>query len=547
MYPMLSSKIGPNDTVDFMINHTKSNYINLKGINTDKVHNSFERFLYAHNVWSYKDEIEIVQKHKDYKPAGCFNIDYIIDFYDKDSNSTIDNKTYPDYVHIIEVIRKKDTNELKQLLSKNTVSQMSDIECLEILQVLVKNKINYRLLNETYDLLIQQVNNSDLICAFLWNLSLYENQVIYVAMIKNNIMSCDKHFFIYKLHSKRINDIWSLLHLACYYGYMDIVKDLISIGANVNCVSSKGRLPIHYSILKKHDDITKTLLSTRNIDISLETNKQYNLLYFACKTGNLEITKYLVEIMNVLIGTPNKKTGGTSYHAAAYYNKVECLKYLLKTNIQYLYHKNIHGFTILHSSAQNNSLECFKYLIEEIKFDPMTPGPNCKNAFEVAIESKSSDIIKYILDKSVINPYILSKGRLIFDSNTNTEMIQFYNRHHKNLITMKSNYKIKMDDKIDIQFINDYIVCIHNNIRFAHGNSIIKSYEYTSAITVNNYFRLRKNMIVIMNDYIETKIQKNISIPLTSGMKVTLPKGRKVYINDILAILHEDLDVEVII
>jgi ankyrin repeat protein len=250
--------------------------------------------------------------------------------------------------------------------------------------------------------------------------------------------------------------------------------------------------------------------------------------------------------MNLPMSTVTKITGGTPYHASAFYNKIECLKYLLSKNIQYLYQKNNNGYTILHSCAINNSLECFKYLVEEIKFDPMTPGPEGRNALEVAIVDGAEDVVNYILEKHLINPYLVLHCQMIFDYNNIDNVQQFYNNYHKNLVIIKPGNKIKLDDNMNFQFTDNYNICIHNNIKFANNNSIIKSCESGAQIT-SNYFRLRKNTTIIMNDYIETKIQKNISVLISNGMKVTLPKGRNIYINNILVTLVDDLDVEVII
>ena len=139
------------------------------------------------------------------------------------------------------------------------------------------------------------------------------------------------------------------------------------------------------------------------------------------------------------------------------------------------------------------------------------------------------------------------KSQMIFDYSNSDVLKQFYENHHTNSIIIKKDTKISLNDKMSFVFVDNYSVSIHNNILFLFNDSIIKSDSHDPGARTNNYFRIRNKTKILLNDCLETTIDINSNAQLMPGVCVTLPKGKKVFINDILVTLETNLDVKVII
>ena len=80
-------------------------------------------------------------------------------------------------------------------------------------------------------------------------------------------------------------------HLNCHQIYLDIAKELIKKGANVNIKNMAGASPLYIAITEGHLDLTEVLL---NAGAKLKDKGKNNVLHLAAATGQSELLKLLI-------------------------------------------------------------------------------------------------------------------------------------------------------------------------------------------------------------------------------------------------------------
>ena len=77
----LSKETDSNGDVDFIANKTKSNYINLRGINEQNAIDSVKQFMIKYGIWSTNDIILSTRKHIGFVPQNYHDISFVLVFY----------------------------------------------------------------------------------------------------------------------------------------------------------------------------------------------------------------------------------------------------------------------------------------------------------------------------------------------------------------------------------------------------------------------------------------------------------------------------------
>ena len=93
--------------------------------------------------------------------------------------------------------------------------------------------------------------------------------------------------------TESINEANALI-IACKQGHENIVKLLISNGANVNFVDESGNSPLSYASENGHINVTKTLLENK-ADVNLANIHGITPLMEACENGHVDVAKVLIE------------------------------------------------------------------------------------------------------------------------------------------------------------------------------------------------------------------------------------------------------------
>ena len=79
----------------------------------------------------------------------------------------------------------------------------------------------------------------------------------------------------------------TLLHLAAYHGWLDIIK-IIKDFFNCNCTNSTGSTPLHYAAVSGSLAVIAYLITELDCDPAISNNDGNLPLHIACRNGRLK-------------------------------------------------------------------------------------------------------------------------------------------------------------------------------------------------------------------------------------------------------------------
>jgi ankyrin repeat protein len=91
------------------------------------------------------------------------------------------------------------------------------------------------------------------------------------------------------------SDGWTPLHLAAFFGHIDLAASLIDRGADVNARSTNGlnNAPLHAAAAGGHTDLV-TLLLERGADVNARQEGGWTALHAAAQAGNRRMAEILL-------------------------------------------------------------------------------------------------------------------------------------------------------------------------------------------------------------------------------------------------------------
>ena len=130
--------------------------------------------------------------------------------------------------------------------------------------------------------------------------------------------------------------------------------------------------------------------------LSSELSEQ---LIYACKDGDLNKVKYLVEMQHVDPHTcRDEQYHNTPLHLASLYGHLDIVRYLVEDRNCDVKCRNKYKTTPLHFAAYKSRLDVVKYLIIERGCDPMCRGRYGAPPLHSACLDGRLDVIKYLLE-----------------------------------------------------------------------------------------------------------------------------------------------------
>lgn len=161
----------------------------------------------------------------------------------------------------------------------------------------------------------------------------------------------------------------TLLHLLIDEGRVDDVRELLSLGANVNTPDAVGDTPIMLALLHdtKSDDIVNLLLDSPELDLTVRHRAGWSCVMTAVISRRSQALRRLLELGAPMNRNPNhwSKSASTPLIAAVVNDDNESLSELLRysTKMQ-LDDVDNWGHTVLERAASKGNLAAVKMLIQ---------------------------------------------------------------------------------------------------------------------------------------------------------------------------------------
>ena len=210
------------------------------------------------------------------------------------------------------------------------------------------------------------------------------------------------------------------LHIAAKYGQDDVIVQLLLYDECDPIAQNKeGDTPLHIACYSKSLDIIKLLLEMKcstNIpnkkgeiaqDIPLNVVRDC-LLHIACQWGDVDIVRYLITDERCSPNVQSSTSENTPLHIAAKYGKDDTVVQLLSyqecnPNIQ-----NQVGSTPLHDAVRREKKDTITKLLSCKKCDPNVQDKEGDTPLHIAVRQNNTHAISQLLSNTLCNPNILN-------------------------------------------------------------------------------------------------------------------------------------------
>ncbi|KAJ8948532.1 hypothetical protein NQ318_000072 [Aromia moschata] len=193
------------------------------------------------------------------------------------------------------------------------------------------------------------------------------------------------------------------LHKAVQMGYLNVIKLLVSRGADVNLKNTRGRTAFHEATWRSRLDIFQYLI---------EKGAEINVKDAAGRTAlhneglYLELAEFLVD-HGVDVNEADNR-GRTPLHIAAACGDVELFKYLEQNGAD-AQARDVSGSSPLHYATYNGNLEIVGYILETNDVDQVDRNGNA--ALHLAVENGYLDVVKFLVSRDADVNLENSRGR----------------------------------------------------------------------------------------------------------------------------------------
>lgn len=191
----------------------------------------------------------------------------------------------------------------------------------------------------------------------------------------------------------------SFFHAACSFSTrVEVVKALLMHDPDLlNKVGDNGNTPIHIAASSGSLEILRYLIS-QGADMNIESSLGLTLLHVAAYSNQLPILQLLIEEYGVAV-TSTIKNGATCLHIACAAGNIDIVHYLWANFPELHTIRDSNGNAPLHIAVTNNKLDIVKYLIEEGNADLSIRMPTGDSLLHLACKYARSDIALYLSKK----------------------------------------------------------------------------------------------------------------------------------------------------
>ena len=196
----------------------------------------------------------------------------------------------------------------------------------------------------------------------------------------------------------------TLLHWACYYGWLDVVKDLIEKHkSNPEVATGYDETPLHCACHGGHMEVAKYLVKEKGCNIEFKNADKRSPLHYACQYGHIDIVRYILGELKADVMVCDED-GRTPLHFAAQNGHLEIVKYIAGEMGCDPLTRDEDGRTPLHNACSHGHKDIVKYIVTERECDPNIVDSHdwsplhCACVTITASDEESLEIVRYLVD-----------------------------------------------------------------------------------------------------------------------------------------------------
>lgn len=176
----------------------------------------------------------------------------------------------------------------------------------------------------------------------------------------------------------------TLLHLACKYGRLDVVRMLINeLMADTSHCNVHYNTPLHMAALHGSEDVVLALINEFDGDIKIKGECGRKVLHCACAGGNASLVRSLVHRYKVNVHDRDD-LNNLPYHLAALRGNMEAALVLVNEFGCDINIKDHFGRSMIHHACQGGNVNLIRTLILDHKADIKARDGNCNTPLHIA-------------------------------------------------------------------------------------------------------------------------------------------------------------------
>ena len=207
-----------------------------------------------------------------------------------------------------------------------------------------------------------------------------------------------------RLFSFHLISLVSLLHLAAYWGWRNVVTALVSVyNCAANCKDEKGHIPLHYAASNGHLEVVKYFIVELHCNPMDKNQYGETPLHIACTNGHLNIAQYLIREEHCNPSCENN-IGSTPLHDACANGHLNIAQYLIREEHCNPSCEDNVGTTPLNYACRYGNLNIAQYLIREEHCDPSCEDNDGTTPLHYACANGHLNIAQYLIREGHCNP-----------------------------------------------------------------------------------------------------------------------------------------------
>uniref|UniRef100_T1H944 Ion transport domain-containing protein n=1 Tax=Rhodnius prolixus TaxID=13249 RepID=T1H944_RHOPR len=193
------------------------------------------------------------------------------------------------------------------------------------------------------------------------------------------------------------NEGRSALHLAAERGYLEVCDALLTHKAFINSKSRVGRTALHLAAMKGFANLCKFLVTDHNAVIEVLTLRKQTPLHLAAAEGQLEVCKLLSELGASIDATDDQ--GQKPIHVAAQNNYPEVAQLFLQQQHSLVLACTKDGNTCAHIAAMQGSVRVIEELMKFDRAGVISARNKITEAtpLQLAAEGGHADVVKVLV------------------------------------------------------------------------------------------------------------------------------------------------------